>query len=180
MALLSTAVVCAVTWTQANDAIAHPSSIDRPEDAGFDVQLTGRIKDNCQLKGGGTLALGEIVGQKTVNAGFDLNCNVPFAVDVTSLRGGLAHATHPQGEGPFAGTATYRLNLYIPTLSPTPSTLHAAFDSTQLRSGTSVSSGEAIAAGGGRIEVKLNEVIGAGLLAGDYSESLIITVSQRL
>lgn len=159
---------------------AHPASINKPDQSSFDLLLTGRVKDHCQLSGGGTIALGELVGQKTVNAGFDLDCNVPFALAVTSTSGGLAHTTKPLGEGPFAGTATYQLNLFIPTLSPSVSTLHAAFASAQLRSGATVSSGEAIAAGSGRIEVKMDDIHGAGLLAGDYSESLTITITQRL
>lgn len=159
---------------------AHSAAINKPDQSSFDLLLAGRIKDRCQLSGGGTISFGELVGQKTVNAGFDLECNVPFVLAVTSRSGGLAHTTKPLGEGPFAGTATYQLNVFIPTLSPSASTLHAAFDSAQLRSGGTISSGEGIAVGSGRIEVKMDDVQGVGLLAGDYTESLNITISQRL
>ncbi len=146
----------------------------------LDVVLTGRITGRCQVSGGGDFAFGELTGNETVDETVGLDCNVPFDLNLRSARGGLAHAGLPDGQGPFAGTLGYTVKLSVPTLSPAPQTLQASYTSAELAGGKTLSSGDAIAAGGGRMEVQTAPVTGAGLLAGEYSETLTVTVTQRL
>lgn len=146
----------------------------------LDVALTGHINDRCELAGGGDIRFGELTGRKTVVADLSLNCNVPFDLDLQSANGGLAHATLPTGQGPYAGNLAYLVNIQVPTLSPQRATLHGSFNSAELRSRRTLSSGDAIAAGGARLEFQTQTPTGAGLLAGEYSETFTVTLTARL
>jgi hypothetical protein len=144
----------------------------------LNVTVTGRIAPRCEIHGGGDIDFGELTGGERAVAPLGLDCNVPFDLAVSSARGGLAHATKPQGEGPFSGVLPYDMTLTIPTLRPTPRTVRRSFSSVE-RSG-SLSSGDGIAAGGGMIEFRMRRPMGAGLLAGQYTETLTVTVTPRV
>lgn len=146
----------------------------------IDMKLTGRIADRCAMSGGQSIHFGELRGGAGARAAFGLDCNVPFDINITSTRGGLSHATQPLGEGPFAGTLEYDLKVSVPTLRPDPATIQASFGSRQLLARRTLSSGDGIAAGGGTIEVIMRNPTGAGLLAGNYSETLTLTVTSRM
>lgn len=148
--------------------------------SGFDVAVTGRIVSDCRLSGGGTIDLGELTGNEVVTADFGLRCNLPFDISFESARGGLAHVTKPRGEGPFAGTLGYTLNVFVPTLAPTSGTMSAAYSSADLTARKTLTSGDAIAAGGGQIQIRTQRPQGAGLLAGDYVETLSVTLQPRV
>lgn len=156
--------------------------VNTPEGASsrLDVVLNGQITPSCRLGGGGDVDLGEVTGGEQIEASFSLGCNVPFELSFRSARGGLAHVTQPRGEGPFAGTLGYTLTVAVPTLRPAPAILRGAFTSAELASGRTLSSGEAVAAGGGRLRILTAMPQGAGLLAGDYSETLSVTVTPRM
>lgn len=145
-----------------------------------ELGLTGRIEQRCALSGGQSIDFGELRGGSGARALFGLDCNVPFDINILSARGGLAHATLPMGEGPFAGTLEYDLKVTVPTLRPDPVTVQASFGSSQLLAQRTLSSGEGIAAGGGAVEFILRNPTGAGLLAGRYSETLTLTVTPRM
>lgn len=146
----------------------------------LDVVVKGKITPSCRLSGGGDIDFGELSGAREAEADFGLNCNVPFDISFQSARGGLAHAVLPQGQGPFAGTLGYTLSVTIPTISPTPAVLGATYDSENLIARKTLSSGEGIAKGGGRIRIRTDRPSEAGLLAGKYSEVLNVTVSPRV
>lgn len=146
----------------------------------LDAVVTGRIRDRCQLAGGGSISFGELTGRETAVAQLALDCNVPFALGFESARGGLTHATLPSGQGPFAGQLGYTVDIRVPTLSPRPAVIHGRFDSAELRTRRTLSSGEAIAAGGGRLEFRTLLPTGAGLLAGEYSETFMVTLTPQL
>lgn len=146
----------------------------------LDVVVKGRITPRCQMSGGGDVDLGELSGGESVSALFALDCNVPFDISMQSSRGGLAHVSQPQGEGPFVGLLPYDMRLTIPTLRPSPATVQASFTSTQMIGGRTLSSGDGIAAGGGKLELRTRKPEGAGLLAGRYSEALTLTVTPRM
>lgn len=146
----------------------------------FDVVVTGRIVSDCRLSGGGTIDLGQLTGNEVVTADFGLRCNVPFDLSFESASGGLAHVTKPRGEGPFAGTLAYTLNVAVPTLSPQSGMMSAAYSSTDLTARKTLTSGEAIAAGGGRLQIRTQAPQGAGLLAGEYVETLSVTLQPRV
>ncbi len=146
----------------------------------LDAIVTGRIGDRCELAGGGSIDFGELTGQETAIAQLALNCNVPFDLGLQAARGGLTHATLPMGQGPFAGQLGYTVDVHVPTLSPRPAVLHGSFNSAELKSRRPLSSGEAIAAGGGRLEFRTQLPTGAGLLAGEYSETFTVTLTPQL
>lgn len=148
--------------------------------SGFDVAVTGRIVSDCRLSGGGTIDFGELTGNEVVTADFGLRCNVPFDLSFESSRGGLAHVTKPRGEGPFAGTLAYTLNVAVPTLSPQEGVMSAAFSSADLVARKTLTSGDAVAAGGGRLQIRTQLPQGAGLLAGEYVEVLNVTLQPRV
>ena len=145
------------------------------------LTLSGRIDDRCSISGGGSLALGELTPGEGVAADFSLNCNVPFDLRILSMNGGLAHLTKPEGEGPFAGRLLYDLQLRIPTLSPGASVLAGSFSSSELSAEAVLSSGQAVAASGSsRLAITTRNIPGPGLLAGDYSEVLTISVEPKI
>lgn len=146
----------------------------------LDVVLTGHIPDRCELAGGGDINFGELTGRETAVAQLGLDCNLPFDIGLESTNGGLAHATLPMGQGPFAGNLGYTVSLRVPTLSPEPAVLHGDFTSAELKTRRTLSSGDAIAAGGARIEFRTQDPTGVGLLAGEYSETFTVTLTARL
>lgn len=177
-AVLSMAALVALP--AAAEGLNVPSDIRANMGDRLDVKLTGRLDARCLLSGGGDIDLGELRGGEGVMARFGLECNVPFEIDIRSAHGGLAHATKPQGEGPFSGLLEYDLNLTVPVLRPTPGVVRGAFGSRQLLTHATLSSGDGIAAGGGSLELRTRATEGAGLLAGRYSETLSLTVSPRI
>jgi hypothetical protein len=148
--------------------------------SGFDVAVTGRIVSDCRLTGGGTIDLGELTGNEVVTADFGLRCNVPFDLSFESASGGLAHVAKPRGEGPFAGTLAYTLNVAVPVLAPQAGVMSAAYSSADLTARKTLTSGEAIAAGGGQLQIRTQRPQGAGLLAGEYVETLSVTLQPRV
>lgn len=148
--------------------------------SGFDVAVTGRIVSDCRLTGGGAIDLGELTGNEVVTADFGLRCNVPFDLSFESARGGLAHVAKPRGEGPFAGTLAYTLNVAVPVLAPQAGVMSAAYSSADLTARKTLTSGEAIAAGGGQLQIRTQRPQGAGLLAGEYVETLSVTLQPRV
>lgn len=165
-------------------AAAASSAAAEPVDSGLANSVTavvkGKITPNCRLSGGGDVNFGELTGGQQVEADFGLVCNVPFDISFQSQSGGLAHTTKPRGEGPFAGRLGYTLNVSIPTINPVPAVLNGNFDSEDLVAKKTLSSGEGIAKGGGRIVIRTNSLSGVGLLAGEYSEVLNITLAPRV
>ncbi len=146
----------------------------------LDVKLTGRIEARCLMSGGGAIDFGELRGGEGAKANFGLDCNVPFDIDIRSARGGLAHATLPQGQGPFAGLLLYDLRMTVPTLRPTPDEVEGRYTSSELIGARKLSSGDGIGAGGGTLEFQMRPPAGAGLLAGGYQETLTLTVTPRM
>ncbi len=178
--VLAAAVSGVVVLGWAAAASAAPSENLVATFSRLDVALSGRISARCELGGGADIDLGELRGNEAVSARVPLGCNVPFDLSFQSARGGLAHITQPGGEGPFAGTLDYTLSVKVPLVDPTPSTMQGLFESRQLMSRRTLSSGEAVAAGDAQIEIRTRSPEGAGLLAGRYSETLTVTVSPRV
>ena len=182
MARVAGFAALAVAAVTASTASAHDRDHDDDRDGStrLEVVLNGRIAPVCKLSGGGDIDFGVLDGNEQADASFGLGCNVPFDLSFQSTRGGLAHATKPRGEGPFAGTLGYTLNVAVPTLSPGPGLMSGSFTSQDLMGRKTLSSGEGVAAGGGRIQIRTQVPGGAGLLAGEYSETLTVTVAPRV
>lgn len=171
-----TAVACCAF---AGAASAHTDGASVATFSKLEIALDGRIPARCELGRGGRIDLGELTGGETATANLGFECNVPFELSFQSSRGGLAHDTAPNGQGPYAGTLGYSLDIRVPTLNPTPRALQASFNSRALTSRKSISSDGAIAAGGARLQLVTETPTGAGLLAGKYSETLTVTVTPR-
>ncbi len=159
---------------------ASAGVLDSETAAKLDVELTGQVSPKCEITGGGGIDFNELIAEGAASSQLDLGCNVPFDLRLQSGNGALTHVSSPQGEGPFAGALPYTLELTAPTLSPHPSVLHGAFTSQQLRGGVTLSSGDAIASGPARIEVRTAAPGGAGLLAGAYAERFTVMVIPRI
>ncbi len=151
----------------------------RAASRGLDLTLNGHLPAECRVSGGGDVDFGRnLGGGLAATATFGFNCNIPFAIKVASVRGGLTHATQPRGEGPFAGTLGYTMDVRVPTrnASGPGSTVGGRFSST-VRSKTFHSGSDAIATGGGTISFLTDTPEGAGLLAGEYSDTVTVTVA---
>lgn len=164
----------------AAEVVSNPSDIRANMGDRLDVKLTGRIDARCLISGGSDIDLGELHGGEGAKASFGLDCNVPFEIDIRSARGGLAHSTLPQGQGPFSGLLPYDLRLTVPTLRPTPDLVEGRYTSRELLGARKLSSGDGIGVGGGTIEFQMHQPEGAGLLAGSYKETLTLTVTPRM
>lgn len=169
--LLSSAVA---TTANAKDSAAAFDGVS------LNVVLSGHITAKCSIGGGGTINLGKLTSNKRATAKFDVGCNVPFEMVFQSASGGMAHATQPQGEGPYVGMVPYRLGVTVPGLSPHQVQLHADFTSNQMVSGATLNSGEAIAAGGGEISLQTEMTQGSDLLAGKYADQIRIVINPRV
>lgn len=148
--------------------------------ASVDVVLVGNIAPQCSIDGGGRIALGELTGHERVEAPFDFSCNVPFELVVRSASGAMVHMDKPHGEGPYSGTLPYRLGISLPTLSPSPVQIGKDFSSSEMLGGAIISSGDAIAAGGGNMLLQTVLPESTDLLAGKYSDSITIVVHPRM
>lgn len=180
--LASIALGMAAALTALAPAHAHSVSIDN-EIASVSrlvVAVDGHITGQCELGSGASIDFGVLSGNETAVADVPFRCNTPFEIGLQSVNGGLTHAALPSGQGPFAGTLGYSVDVRIPTRDPQPGILTATFDGRDLVGRKTVSSEGAIAAGGARLRFRTDRPIGQGLLAGEYSDTLYLTVSQRL
>jgi len=155
-------------------------SADTASDNSVKILLSGSITANCSVGGGGNLEMGELSVPRRAVARFDLGCNLPFELVFRSSSGGIVHNERPQGEGPYVGTVPYRLDVTIPALSPQPMQLRADFTSDQMFSGGVLTSGEAIAAGGGEISLQTMVPGDRDLLAGEYIDTISIMINPRI
>lgn len=171
--------LCSLLSLTATGASAR-DNINGKDLASVSVVLMGSIAAKCSVGGGGTIPLGELSGNRQAVARFDVGCNIPFELVFRSASGGIAHTKQPAGEGPYSGLVPYRLGVTVPALSPDPMQLHADFTSAQMVSGGVLSSGDAIASGGGEIRVQTEILQGRDLLAGQYADSISIVINPRL
>jgi spore coat protein U-like protein len=147
----------------------------------INLALAGTISADCQLSGNEVVDLGELRAGVSAARRLGLTCNLPFDLSLTSDNGALTHTTKPLGEGPFVGTLGYRVLVSIPLDGPISSgTLNGDFTSASLRARKTVDSGTAIAQGGGELQFVALTPGGAGLLAGDYSDRIVVTLNTRL
>ncbi len=145
----------------------------------LDLNVQGRLSERCAMGPIEDHAFGDLT-QPT--AGYDtrvpLSCNLPVNITIRSARGGLANEAHPGGQGPYAGTLPYRMSVTLPVRTPASSAVSASFDSTDLLAGRTISSNGGIAVDGMMLSIVLGRpTTEAGLLGGNYSEVIEITVT---
>lgn len=174
-------VFCAISLA----AFAETASAEGPgaPDEGVDrleIEVAGHIPSRCGMGSISDKNLGGIDGGgMSLRTELALDCNVPFALTFASANGGLAHATLPLGQGPYAGRLGYQMQVDLPIRLPARQTVSSAFTSSQMRAGAVVSSLNGISDGPARIRMFFETASGAGLLAGHYSETVTITLAPK-
>lgn len=144
-----------------------------------ELNVHGEIAQFCALGAIDDMSFGDLTRQNlSRKARVALSCNVPFEMDIRAANGGLANDRYPQGQGPYAGTLPYTLDVSIPVLRPQSALVSRSFTSRQLMGGTAVSSAGGIALDGMDLTLSLGQPSGeAGLLAGNYGDTIVITVA---
>lgn len=161
-------------------AFATPACANEIENVrSVDIAVNGSIREHCAMGSVADMDFGNLerrgLGIQTQVA---LDCNVPFTMTIKGARGALTHATMPNGQGPFGGALPYSLAVEMPVRHPATQIVSKTFGSRQLQSGGVISSNGGIATDGMVLAVQLGMPSGeAGLLAGEYSETITITVS---
>ena len=145
----------------------------------MDLAVQGRLSEHCAIGAIESHSFGDL----TQPAGplatrIPLSCNLPINVTIRSAHGGLANLEHPSGQGPYAGTLPYRMNVVLPVRTPTQSVVTRGFQSHDLLAGQTISTAGGIAVDGMTLDIALERPASeAGLLGGNYSEVIEITVT---
>lgn len=144
-----------------------------------EMAVQGHIAERCAMGSSATSELGDLTRPGiTAAAQFQLECNLPFIMSIKARNGALAHATMPTGQGGYAGSVPYSLDVELPVRRPTPEMISKVFDGHALTGGQDISSRGGIATDGLLLKLSLGDPGGgAGLLAGNYSEIIEITIS---
>jgi spore coat protein U-like protein len=145
----------------------------------IDIAVSGSINQYCALGSIGDMDFGNLERRGLgAEARVAFKCNLPFTMTIQGQNGGLAHTMMPAGQGPYGGTVPYSLDVQMPVRHPSTQMISRSFASRQLQSGGTLSSNGGIAADGMLLTVALGTPSGeAGLLAGEYTETITITVS---
>lgn len=160
--------------------IATPASADEIGGGkAVEINVHGRISEHCAMGPIGNMAFGDLTRPGlTAAARVQFSCNMPFDMTIQAAHGGLANVQYPQGQGPYAGTLPFTMDVAIPVRKPSSSLVGRSFSSRELMGGATLSSAGGIATEGFTLSVALGAPPReAGLLAGQYAETVIITVS---
>lgn len=161
-------------------AISMPAQAADIEDVtSFDIAVNGTIAQHCALGSIADMDFGNLDRRGlTARARVALDCNVPFTMTITGRNGALANALMPNGQGPYSGSVPYLLGVEMPVRHPSTEIVSKTFESRDIQGGGTISSNGGIATDDMYLDVELGQPSGeAGLLAGDYSETIVITVS---
>lgn len=159
---------------------AAPSTAGEIRDAQtVNLVVTGSITQHCALGNVPNMEFGDLQRRGLrIETHVAFDCNFPFRMLITGARGALTHNTMPSGQGPYSGALPYEIGVTMPLRFPSGRILNQSFESRRLLSGGMISSNGGIATDGMTLDIQLGHPTGkAGLLAGDYSETITITVS---
>jgi spore coat protein U-like protein len=142
--------------------------------------IHGDVTQHCSISSPGNVNFGSLGnGGEQADLRFGLDCNIPFVMNVQAQYGALTNIDYPKGQGPYSGSLPYVLDFTIPARTPSASVITASLSSRDLIAGKSISSQGAIATEGMQVHVALGHAEGeAGLLAGNYGETITITMSS--
>lgn len=145
----------------------------------LDIALRGTIPQHCKLADIADVAFGELSRPGLgISTRVGLDCNVPIQVTIRAQNGGLANEEFPSGQGPYAGTLPYTLQVRMPIRRPERGLVARQFASRDLVAGQSFSSAGGIAIDGMGLDIALGRPASeAGLLGGRYGEVIEITVT---
>ncbi|WP_297803140.1 hypothetical protein [uncultured Brevundimonas sp.] len=177
------AVLSASTAAQAGpdmgiDPILPANYMEDPRS--LDLIVYGVIPSRCALGSGRTIDFGDLTVPKEADAPLGLTCNVPFDLTIRAQHGALSHESLPGGQGGFSGRLAYGLSVDVPLLAPAHRNMTGRFESAQLQGGVTLSSDGAIAAGGAYLQFQTMAAEGHGLLSGQYSETIVLTIAPRM
>jgi hypothetical protein len=160
--------------------IAVPASASQIENArSFDIAVSGSIRQHCALGSVPNMDFGNLERRGLgIDREVAFDCNMPFTMTIKGAKGALTHTTMPNGQGPYGGQLPYSVGVRMPVRHPATQIVSKTFNSRQLIAGGVISSNGGIATDGMHLAIELGSPSGeAGLLAGDYSETITITVS---
>lgn len=145
----------------------------------LDIVLNGTIGQHCMLGDIADMDFGNLERPGLgAQARVAFECNVPFTMTITGQHGALTHTTMPNGQGAYAGAVPYSIGLDVPVRYPATQIVSRTFEGRQILGGGTISSNGGIATDGMVVAVELGAPAAeAGLLAGDYSETITITVT---
>lgn len=169
---LCAAFVAALVATSAHASELPDSPVQR-------LRVHGDIAQHCEISAPRDTDFGNLEGAvRDADLKFGLDCNVPFVMQVQAQNGALTNLEFPKGQGPYAGSVPYSLSFAIPARMPGATTIRRSFNSHDLVGGQSISSQGGIATDGMEVHVALGKTNSeAGLIAGEYGETITLTVS---
>ncbi|MGN3975268.1 hypothetical protein [Tsuneonella sp. SYSU-LHT278] len=143
------------------------------------IAIDGTIAQRCAMGSIGNMDFGDLSRPGLrAKALVTLDCNIPFTMNIVGTTGALTNTAMPLGQGPYSGSLPYSLGVSVPVRHPSVEMLSRTFDSRQLRGGGTLSSNGGIATDGMTLSIELGTPSSeAGLLAGNYSETITITVT---
>lgn len=174
--------IAAALCVAATATVAQPAFADTIENVkSLDLAVQGHIAQRCALGSNVTSDLGELGhGRLAVATQMQLDCNVPFTMSIRAQNGAIQHATMPQGQGGYAGSLPYVLDVELPVRRPDREVISKMFEGRALLGGQAISSNGGIALDGLRLKLDVAAASGsAGLLAGNYGEVLEITITPN-
>ena len=145
----------------------------------LDLVVSGSVVEQCALGSVSDIDFGNLEQRGLERqAEVAFYCNLPFTMTINGANGALAHNQMPAGQGPYAGALEYSMGISMPTRSPSRRVVKRTFNSRTLQAGGVLNSNGAIATEGMLLSIELAPPSRpAGLLAGEYSETITITVS---
>ena len=161
-------------------ALAAPAGAASIENVtSFDIVINGTIGQHCALGDIPDMDFGNLERPGlAMRAHVPFDCNVPFTMTVTGENGALTNSLLPNGQGPYSGRLPYVIGIEMPVRHPSTEIVSKSFESREILGGGTISSNGGIATDDMYVNVELGSASGeAGLLAGDYSETITITVS---
>lgn len=172
-ALIGACLMTTLAQPAAAQEIANVKSVD--------IAVQGQIAQRCGMGAIATTDFGELSRPGLwASQRVQLDCNVPFTMRIKAEHGALVHSQMPQGQGPYAGSIPYRLDVEMPVRRPQAELISRAFDGRNLAGGQSISSNGGIAMDGLLLRLSLGSVTSqAGLLAGNYGEVIEITIAPN-
>ncbi|MDP5281314.1 hypothetical protein Q9Q95_20480 [Sphingomonas sp. DG1-23] len=146
-----------------------------------DIAVQGSIVQRCQMGAIPTADFGDLTRPgKSAAAKVALDCNMPFTMLIKAQNGALTHSAMPHGQGPYAGSVPYSLDIELPVRRPTTEMISKVFEGRSLTGGQAISSAGGIAVDGLLLRLSLGSVSSeAGLLAGQYGEVIEITIAPN-
>jgi hypothetical protein len=175
--------LCCFAWllfASVLEAVSPAAATELGAGSSQRLQIHGDVTQHCAIGSPGNVDFGNLDRDGLqADLAVGLDCNVPFVMNVEAQYGALTNIQYPNGQGPYAGSLPYSLDLSIPARTPEARVITDTFNSRDLIGGKSISSQGAIATDGMTVHVALGHAGGeAGLVAGDYGETITITLSS--